>query len=72
MDPNQALAELRATLGPIRAKAEKEFEVPDIEDAIRLYEVQWGRVKSERLRSLADQAGLDLLTPLGDVFHQGD
>jgi hypothetical protein len=69
MDRDQARAELWATLGPIRAKAGDEFGAPDIEDAIRLYEIEWGKAKAERPRSLADQAGMKLDQPLGDVIY---
>jgi hypothetical protein len=62
-----ARAKLRELLGPIQERAEQEFEVPDIKDAVRLLAVLEGR-SEELVMALVAEAGFDLLTPLEYVF----
>jgi hypothetical protein len=68
MTRDEAPARLRELLGPFRDRAVKEFDVPDIQDAIGLYGNYHDDPSDDELEAMVEQAGWDLLIPLGDVF----
>jgi len=77
MSRDEARATLRELLGPLRERAVREFEVPDIQDAFRLLSIDhdpdlFGDEAMQDLERLVTEAGFDIMTPLGDLFEKED
>ena len=62
-----ARAKLQELLAPIQGQAEDEFDVPDIQDAVRLLAVVDGR-SEELVMAVVREAGFTPLMPLEYVF----
>jgi hypothetical protein len=71
MTRESARLKLRELLGPIWQTAVDEYDVPDIQDACRLLELEHGR-SIQLLMAVVEEAGLTPLTPLGYVFLDED
>ena len=67
MTQTSARQKLREKLFLIQEDAQREFDVPDIQDAIRLLAVTRG-ASEELLTALVDVAGLSVFDPLEYVF----
>jgi hypothetical protein len=71
MTRESARLKLRELLGPIWQMAVDEYDVPDIQDACRLLELEQGR-SIQLLMAVVEEAGLTPLTPLEYVFLDED